>query len=185
MGHRDDTHRHGVGASARGPAPTAYDRRWTGDLRGAVRCAALLLALLLLTDDLAGDLTPWRAVLWLALAVVLFVVLCPPRVSAGEGWLASRGPLRTRRVRTDRLVSVRRVEDVSGRLVLRDAFGGRVELSPRVLLDNPGLWHRLDEDARRSAAHGSLRCGTIALGEVRERIDRETARAVFRVSGLE
>ncbi|WP_455358799.1 hypothetical protein [Streptomyces sp. SYSU K21746] len=49
----------------------------------------MLLALLLLTDGASGGITVPRAVLWTGLAVLLFVVLLPPRVTAGEGWLAS------------------------------------------------------------------------------------------------
>ncbi|GGS97210.1 hypothetical protein [Streptomyces chromofuscus] len=87
-------------------------------------------------------------------------------------------------VRTDRLVSVRCPDGVCRRLVLRDAFVDRVEIDPRVLVDNPALWHRLDEDAHRSVAHGELLCGATALRRVSERIDRETAWTVFKVSGL-
>ncbi len=162
-----------------------HDRRWAGEMHSSIRCAVALLALLLLIDWGSGAATPWRAVLWCALSVLLFLVLCPRRICAGEGWLASRGLLCTRRVRTDLLVSVRCTDGVCQRLVLRDAHGGRVELDPQVLVNNPELWHRLDEDAQKSAALGSLLCGVIALGRVQERIDRETARTVFRVSGLE
>lgn len=166
-------------------AETAYDRRWARDLFDSVRCGAVLLGLLLLIDWGAGTLTSARAALWLALAVLLFVVLCPARVSAGEGWLASRRLLRPRRVRTDLLVSVRCLDGVSQRLVLRDAFGERVEVDPRILVDNPDLWHRLHEDANRSLARGTLLCGATALRLLSERIDRENAATVFRVSELE
>ena len=115
--------------------------------------------------------------------MLLFLVLYPSRVAAGEGWLSTRGPLRGHRVRTDHLVSVRCLDGVGQRLVLRDAFGARVEIDPRVLVANPPLWHRLDEDARRSARRGSLTCGETALRRVSERIDRETAQTVFRMSG--
>ncbi|MGW1159738.1 hypothetical protein ACWD5Q_10135 [Streptomyces sp. NPDC002513] len=161
------------------------DRRWAKELYSSVRCAVALLAMLLLIDWGVGDATPWRTALWCALSLLLFVVLCPRRISAGEGWLSSRGLLRTRRVRTDLLVSVRCLDGVSQRLVLRDAFGERVELDPRVLVDNPDLWHRLYEDARASAQRGCLMCGETALRRVQRRIDRETALTVFKVSGLE
>lgn len=181
-----DGTRHGlVGASPPGTGREVHDRHWAGDLRAAVRCAAALLGLLLLIDWSAGDLTWWRGVLWGTLAVLLFLILFPARVSAGEGWLASRRLVCTRRVRTDRLVSVRSVDGVSRRLVLRDTFGNRLELDPRVLVDNPDLWCRLSEDTHRSTASGALRSGTTALREVSERIDRETALNVFRTSGLE
>ena len=154
-------------------------------MHSSIGCALALFALLLLLDWGSGTASSWRAALWCALSVLLFLVLCPRRVCAGEGWLASRGLLRTRRVRTDLLVSVHCVDGVSQRLVLRDVFGGRVEIDPRVLVDNPGLWHRLDDDARTSLAVGSLRCGETELRRMRERIDRETALTVFKVSGLE
>ncbi|POX44548.1 hypothetical protein C3489_36240 [Streptomyces sp. Ru71] len=162
-----------------------YDRRWTVEVRTAARCATALLALLILVDGVASTLTPWRGVLWLALAALLFLVLCPPRISAGPGWLATRCLLRTRRVRTDLLVSVYPHDGVSRRLVLRDALGGRVELDPQVFLDNPGLWYRVEEDILHSTTTGSLRCGTTALHRLTEHVDRETARTVFKLSGLD
>lgn len=185
MGRRGDAHR-AVDTHAQQPSrEVAHDRRWAGDLRSSIRCAAVLLTFLLLIDWAAGTLTAPRAALWVTLAVVLFLVLYPPRVSAGEGWLVSRGLLGARRVRTDRLVSVRCLDGVGQRLVLRDTSGARVEVDPRVLVANPPLWHRLDEDARASAEGGSLTCGATALRRVAERIDRETALTVFKVSGLD
>jgi hypothetical protein len=185
MGHLDDARDDTVGALAQQPSEAAYDHLWTADLRSSVHCSAVLLALLLVIDWGAGSFTLWRGTLWAALAVLLFLVLFPPRVAAGEGWLASRGLLRERRVRTDRLVSVRCLNGVGQRLVLRDSLGGRLEIDPRVLVANPQLWHRLDEDARVSALRGSLTCGATALLRLSQRIDRETARTVFEVSGLE
>jgi hypothetical protein len=176
MGHRDQC--------APDVARPVHDRRWAGDLFSAVRCGAVLLGLLLLIDWGAGTLSLRRGALWSALAVLLFLVLCPDRVLAGEGWLSSRRLLRTRRVRTDRLVSVRCLDGITQRLVLKDAHGERVELDPRVFVHNPDLWHRLHEDALTSLAHGSLLCGATALDQVSERIERETARTVFKVSDL-
>ncbi|MFJ5917250.1 hypothetical protein ACIQFW_15805 [Streptomyces ardesiacus] len=92
--------------------------------------------------------------------------------------------LRAQRVRSDLLVSVRCVEDVGRRLVLRDVFGGRVELGTQVLTPKHQLWYRLAEHARGCAERGSLASGEKALRRVAERIDRETAQAVFEVSGL-
>ncbi|MFF7609209.1 hypothetical protein [Streptomyces parvulus] len=181
MGRRDDA----CGRAGSRPPATAYDGRWAGEVRGAVRCSAALSAGLLLIDLAAGTLAPARCALWGALALLLFAVLCPSRVTAGRGWLAARGLLREHRVRTDRLVSVRCVDGVSQRLVLRDAFGGRVELDPATLVANPPLWYRLAEDTRVSVASGSLTHGGVALGRLAERVDRETARAVFEASGLE
>ncbi|MFI6352247.1 hypothetical protein ACIBJF_06170 [Streptomyces sp. NPDC050743] len=123
--------------------------------------------------------------LWLALALLLFLVLFPARVSAHGNWLTSRRLLVERRVRTDQLVSVRCLKGVSQRLLLRDAHGARVEIDPEVLVSNPVLWHRLEEGARKAAAEGLLLCGQTALHRLAARVDRETALAVFKASGLE
>lgn len=174
-----------VDAPAPLSAEVARDHLWAQDVRSSIRCASVLLGLLLLIDWEAGTLSAPRAVLWVTLGLLLFLVLYPTRVSAGEGWLVSRGLLRSRLVRTDHLVSVRCLDGVGQRLVLRDTFGARVEIDPRVLVANPPLWRRLDEDARLSALRSTLSCGQTALHRVSERIDRETALTVFKVSGLE
>ncbi|GED88232.1 hypothetical protein TNCT6_53170 [Streptomyces sp. 6-11-2] len=184
MGHRDDE-RAGTDPVPREPGREARTHPWARELRTSVGCSVALLALLLLIDWGTGSLTWWRGVLWFALAVLLFVVLCPPRVRAGRGWIASRSLLRSRLVRTDLLVSVRAVDGVCRRLVLLDSLGGRVELDPEVLVDHPDVWYRLDEDARHCVAAGRLQCGTDELRDISEQVDRETALAVFRVSGLE
>lgn len=176
--------RAGAGTPAHRPGGVAYDRHWARDLHTSVRCSVALCGLLLLIDWGTGNLTWARGALWCALGALLFLVLCPPRVCAGEGWLATRSLLRRRRVRTDLLVSVRVTDGVSRRLVLWDAFGARLEIDPRVLVDNPALWYRFEEDARTSAASGRLRCGAGALRRLAEEVDRETALTVFRVSGL-
>jgi hypothetical protein len=178
MGRPDDAH-------AQQPRAVAHDRRWARDLRDTFRCAGALLGLLLLVDHFSGHLTLRRGALWLTLAVLLLVVLYPARVRAGEGWLSARGLLRERRVRTDRLVSVRCLDGVSQRLLLRDELGGQVKIDPDVLVHNPDLWHRVFEDSRRSLASGSLTCGATALRRIAERVERETAETVFKVSGLE
>ncbi|MFF7161205.1 hypothetical protein ACFZBP_07400 [Streptomyces sp. NPDC008086] len=163
----------------------AHDLRWARDVRDSVRCGGVLLALLLLLDWGTGRFTYWRCTLWLALALLLFLVLYPARVSAGDGWLASRRLLREHRVCTDQLVSVRYLEGMSERLVLRDSAGGRVEIDPEVLLRNPQLWFLVDAGAQKSAGGGTLLCGATALHRLSRRIDRETAHAVFKASGLE
>ncbi|WP_328778565.1 hypothetical protein OHQ89_04690 [Streptomyces canus] len=170
---------------ARGPADAAHDLLWARDVRDSVRCAGVLLAVLLLLDWGTDRLSLWRGTLWVALALLLFVVLCPARVRAGADWLSVRRLLRERRVRTDLLVSVRCLDGVSQRLVLRDTFGGRVEIDPEVLVRNPPLWFRLEAGARKAAAGGTLLCGATALGRIARRVDREAAHAVFKVSGLE
>ncbi|MFG2503152.1 hypothetical protein ACGFSB_33705 [Streptomyces sp. NPDC048441] len=165
--------------------PWAHDRTWTGDARSAAACAVLLFGLLLALDAATGRLVPWRALLWLGLGVLLFAALTPPRVAVHGTILVSRGPLRTRSVRLDRLVTVRRDDGIAPRLVLRDASGGRVVLDPEVLVVNPPLWQAVDGGARSSVAAGSLLCGATALRRLSERIDRETGEGVFRASGLE
>ncbi|MEU9244214.1 hypothetical protein [Streptomyces sp. NPDC048385] len=185
MGTHEDEYGGPLGASADGPDEAANDVEWRRELWAAARCAAVLLALLLLLDWGSGRITAWRSALWLFLAGLLFVLLYPARVSAGGNWLASRGLVRERRVRTDRLVSVRCLDGVSQRLLLRDALGDRVEIDPEVLVRNPRLWARLDAGAREAAADGSLLCGTTALRRIALRVDEETAHAVFRASGLD
>ncbi|GHE60477.1 hypothetical protein ACWDSD_14360 [Streptomyces spiralis] len=176
--------RPGAGTPAHRPGRVAHDRHWARDLHTSVCSSVALCGLLLLFDWGTGNLTWARGALWCTLGALLFLVLCPPRVCAGEGWLATRSLLRRRGVRTDLLVSVRVTDGVSRRLVLRDAFGGRLEIDPRVLVDNPGLWYRFEEDARTSAASGRLRCGASALRDLAGQVDRETALTVFRISGL-
>ena len=166
-------------------AGTAHDLRWARDVRDSVRCAGALLALLLLLDWGTGRLTLRRGALWIALALLLFLALYPARVRAGEDWLSSRRLLREHRVRTDLLVSVRCLDGVSQRLLLRDTLGGRVAINPEVLVRNPQLWFRVEAGARKAAAEGTLLCGATALRRLSRRIDRETSRAVFRASGLE
>ncbi|MGW3208747.1 hypothetical protein [Streptomyces sp. NPDC001135] len=185
MRHRDDTHSRRTGPYPAGTVGVVADRDWEADTRASVRCAGVLLGLLLFVDWAAGSLTWWRGALWVAVALLLFLVLYPVRVSAGTGWLATRRLLRTRRVRTDLLIAVRPLDGVSQRLVLRDALGNRVEVDPEVLIRNPGLWYLLDEGARVSEAAGTLLCGTTALHRLARRIERETALGVFRASGLE
>ncbi|MGW1888993.1 hypothetical protein ACWCP6_01870 [Streptomyces sp. NPDC002004] len=178
--------------AGRGPAlpgaaagrDVAVDRRWASDLRSALFCALALFALIVLIDRANGTLTPARTVLWAALSVLLYLVLHPPRVTAGRGWLEVRGVWRTRRVTTGLLTAVRHSEGVAQRLTLRDALGNRVELDPRVLVDNPLLWHRLETGARTARANGFLRTGEETLRRLGERIDTETTRALFEASDL-
>ncbi|MFI9249092.1 hypothetical protein [Streptomyces sp. NPDC053069] len=185
MRHRNDALSRLAGRHRTGTAGVLHDRDWAADVRASLRCAGVLLGLLLFVDWAAGSLTWWRCALWPAVALLLFLVLFPVRVSAGAGWLATRGLLRTRRVRTDLLIAVRPLDGVAQRLVLRDTLGNRVEIDPGTLIRNPGLWYLLDEGARVSEAAGTLLCGTTALHRLARRIDRETALGVFRASGLE
>ncbi|MCS0635048.1 hypothetical protein NX801_05125 [Streptomyces sp. LP05-1] len=176
------------GSTAAGPAGSraamAEDGEWGSRLRFAGGCAGTFLVLLLTVDAAAGTLTGPRALLWTVLAALLLLVLVPDRVSARPGLLVSRGVLAERWVRTDRLVSVAWTDGVAQRLVLRDAEDGEVELDPRVLAGNPALWLLLDAGLRASASHGTLRCGTTALGRLADRVEGEAVRAVFKVSGL-
>ena len=171
------------------PAPrreeTAYDRRWAGDARRAVYGSSGFLTLIVLSDWGVGTLTWWRAALWTLLAVMLLLVLMPPRLTAGEGWLTVRGLWGERGVRTDALVGVELSGTIAERVILRDAFGGRVEVDLPVIVDGPLLWHLLETGARRSVDRGWLPRENAALRELRERTDGTAAAAVFRISGLE
>lgn len=137
----------------------AHDRTWEGEAFTALSSSAAVLALLLVIDWGSGGLDTTRAVLWTALAALLHAVLHPPRVTAGHGWLAVGGLLREQRVRTDGLVSVRRIDGVATRLVLRDVYGDRVEFNPKVLAANPALWLLVNAGAWRSRESGTLLCG--------------------------
>jgi hypothetical protein len=139
----------------------------------------------MLLDWGSGGLTLPRAVLWILLGLLLFAVFALPRVTVSEGWLAVRGLTRTRRVRVDALTEVRRHGDIAACLVLRDAYGHRLELDPRVLDANPMLWHQLDAGARRSGENGTLRHGTGELRRPGDRIDGSGALAVLRGSGMD
>ncbi|MEU2338572.1 hypothetical protein ABZ608_34245 [Streptomyces sp. NPDC013172] len=189
MGRRDDDVRGGpLDANAERPdgsGDATNTPEWAQELWATVRCAGVLLALVLLVDWGSGRLTLWRAALWFALTGLLFVVLYPARVSAGGNWLASRRLVREHRVRTDLLVSVRCLDGISQRILLRDALGGRVEIDPEILVRNPQLWFRLHEGARKATADGLLRCGATVLGHIARRVDDENAQAVFKASGLE
>lgn len=167
------------------PRRPARSALWARELREAALCALVLLGLLFLVDGAAGNLSPLRGLLWVGLAALLFAVLLPPRVTGGEGWLCSRGLLRSHRVRTDRLVSVRWHDGVARRVVLRDLDGARVELDPRVLTGDPVLRAHLEEGARLSRENGVLISGAGALRRLSRRVDSETADIVFRISGLE
>ncbi|MGW2351966.1 hypothetical protein [Actinacidiphila glaucinigra] len=172
----------------RAPRPerrgTIGDRHWRADLRRALGCALAFLCLAVPLDAVAGTLTPRRAALWLVLAVIVLVLLHPDRVTAGDGWLAVRGPLRERRVRTDALTLVRQSPGVSRLLLLCDAHGRWLELDPRVLEANPLLWHRLEAGARSSRTAGTFSEGEEVLRRLGERIDGATARSVLDASGI-
>ncbi|MGO4753281.1 hypothetical protein AB4212_32530 [Streptomyces sp. 2MCAF27] len=168
-----------------GPDGTTGDRHWRLDARCAGWCALGFAVLTLLLDWGSGGLTVARADLWAVLGVLVFTVLRPPRVSAGDGWLAVCGLVFSRRVRTDALVAVRLDGSIATRLVLRDTDGHSVAFDPKVLLANPLLWHQLDAGARRSRERGTLRYGESALRQLGERVDGGTARDVLRASGLE
>lgn len=144
----------------------------------------MFCALSLLVDWDAGSLTPLRALLWVALSAAVCAVLLPQRVSAGPGWIAVRAPWRRRIVRTDALATVRQYDGVSSHLVLRDIYGHRLEIDPRILAANPLLWHELDTGVRRSIERGTLRHGADVLHRLGNRIDRETVQDVLRASGL-
>ncbi|MEW1779528.1 hypothetical protein [Streptomyces sp. NPDC086777] len=167
-----------------GPAAPAGDRHWRGSARLAVGCALVFCAMAFLVDWDAGSLTPLRALLWFTLSAAVCALLLPPRVSAGPGWLAVRTPWRRRIVHTDALTAVRQYDGVSSHLVLRDTFGNRLELDPRILAASPLLWHALDTGFRHSLDRGTLRLGADVMERLGHRIDGETVQAVLRASGL-
>ncbi|MEV1084087.1 hypothetical protein AB0I98_38760 [Streptomyces sp. NPDC050211] len=164
---------------------TVHDRYWTRELRSAVLYGVLLFGALVLLDWGLVRLTAVRAGWWAALAVLLLIILTPPRVSAAAGRLDARGLVTHRRVRTDRLVTVRISEGVSPRVILTDTSGGRLVLDPRVLIANPLLWHHLDQGARRSLEQGTLRSGIPVLERLGRRIDGELCRGILRASSME
>jgi hypothetical protein len=175
----------GTGADGTEAAPDGvHDMHWSGERISALAAAVLLFTALFAVDVGLGSLDVTRGAVWTGLSGLVFVILRPSRVSVRPGLLSTRGTLTTDTVRTDCLVSVRCSDGVSQRMILRDTAGGRVEIDPNVLIRNPAMWHRLDNDTRTSIRRGTLRCGATALRQLAERIDRETARTVFRVSGM-
>ncbi|MGW0820250.1 hypothetical protein [Streptomyces sp. NPDC002845] len=174
------------GARPVGTARVVHDRYWERELRSAVLCGALLFGLLALLDwGLLVGLTGARTALWAALALLLLVILTPPRVSATDDGLDARGFLTHHRVRTDQLVTVQISEGVAQRLVLSDTSGARLVLDPRVLVANPLLWHALDQGARRSLERGTLRSGAPVLERLGHRVDAEAWRGIARAAELE
>ncbi|MFJ3876844.1 hypothetical protein ACIPW5_05240 [Streptomyces sp. NPDC090077] len=175
----------GGGAGDAGPAGAlVQDTEWAGERRSAAGVATLLGTALFGLDAAAGRLDMTRGALWTGLAVLVFVILLPLRVSTRPGLLSARGLFTEHTVRTDSLVSVRWSDGVSQRMVLRDADGSRVEIDPRILVRNPAMWRHLDADAQTSVQRGTLLCGATAMRQLAKRIDGETARTVFKVSGL-
>ncbi|MGW1077045.1 hypothetical protein [Streptomyces sp. NPDC002537] len=168
-----------------GGAVLAHDRHWRREARAAWLSGAGLTAVLALIDLARGGLDAFRGGCWATLGALLVAVLLPQRVTAGDGWLATRGLLRERRVRTDLLTRVRRSDGITPRLILRDVGGGRVELDPAVLVANPLLWHQLDTGARRARESGLLREGGTVLATVARRVDGDTTKALLERAGLD
>ncbi|MFE0175446.1 hypothetical protein ACFWZ2_24300 [Streptomyces sp. NPDC059002] len=160
------------------------DRQWIADMRAAGLCSLALFVLVVLVDCANGTLGAARLGLWAGLSALLYAVLHPVRVTAGPGWLAVRGLGRRRHVCTGLLTAVRHSDGVAARLVLCDSLGNRVELDPKVLVDNPLLLHRLDTGARAARDAGLLRTGCVELQRLTERVDGAAARAVFEASDL-
>lgn len=158
-------------------------RGWRADRRWAIGCSAVFLALTVGFGWGADGMTPARTALWCAVALVPLAVLWPPQVLAGTGWLSVRGLLRTRTVRTDALVEVRSIGEVAVSLVLRDAYGRRVELAPGVLVANPALWHLVDAGVRASKERGTLRSGARVAADISARVDAQ-AGDILGASGL-
>lgn len=170
---------------ARTPQTPVRDHAWPGALRTAIVCSGILLALLLAVDGASGELAPARTALWGGLAALLFAVLVPPRVTAGEGWVTARGLLRERRVRTDCLVSVRWPVGIGQRLVIQDVYGVRIELDVKVLTGTPVLWQLVEQGVRASLERGAVAAGAADWQRLSQQINGEAALLVFKVSGLE
>ncbi|MER8156853.1 hypothetical protein [Streptomyces sp. NPDC094472] len=168
-----------------GPARTPRGGRPHADARWAVCLALAFGGVTTLLDWASGGLTVGRADLWALLAVAVFTVLRPPRVTAGDGWLTVRGLVRVRRVRTDALAGVWRDGRIATRLLLCDVYGRRVTLDLRVLVADPLLWHELDTGARRSLERGTLRHGTEILRLLGRHLDDTATRGILGASGLE
>ncbi len=160
------------------------DSGWAPDARASAGTAVVLTALLLGVDAAAGFGDWQRSAVWTGLGAVLFAVLWPTRVSAAPGLLTTRGLLRRRRVRTDRLAAIAWRDGLEQRLVLTDVQGNRVEVDPRVLAANPPLWYRVGQDIDTSVSRGTLAEGLVPLRQLARLIDRETAHAVFKASAL-
>ncbi|GAA0456693.1 hypothetical protein GCM10009544_19180 [Streptomyces stramineus] len=162
----------------------AHDRNRRRDARAAWCFGSALAGLLALVDLGRGGLDWARGGCWAGLGALLVAVLLPRRITAGDGWLATRGLWRERRVRTGLLTRVHRSDGIAPRLVLCDVGGGRVEIDPEVLVANPLLWHQLDTGARRSRESGLLREGAAHLAALAERVDGEGARRLLESAGL-
>ncbi|MFD8208702.1 hypothetical protein ACFV2S_20200 [Streptomyces sp. NPDC059695] len=163
---------------------TVQDREWAGHAGAATGCAGLLLAVSLTVDVCDGGLHLPATLLWIALAVILFMVLLPAKVVAAPGSLTVRTLWTRTTVRTDRLVVLRWPDGIERSLVLTDAEGAVARVELRVLLANPPLWLLLDDDARTSCENGTLRDGVRDLHRLERRVERDTAHSVFTVSGL-
>ncbi|RLV08615.1 hypothetical protein CTZ27_07470 [Streptomyces griseocarneus] len=163
----------------------AHDRTWRGEARSAWLSGLGLAGLLTLVDLARGGLDGFRGGCWALLGALLVGVLLPRRVTAGDGWLATRGLWREHRVSTDLLTLARRSDGITPRLILRDVGGNRVELDPAVLVANPLLWHYLDAGARRARSSGLLREGASVLAQVGRRVDGEGAKLLLQRAGLE
>ncbi|MFF4099468.1 hypothetical protein [Streptomyces sp. NPDC001903] len=168
------------------PGPNLVeDRNWAGDARAAAGIAVLFPGLLLAVDAAAGC-TQWqRVLLWTALGLTLLAVLWPTRVRATPGTLMTRGLLRRRRVRTDRLVSVAWHDGVAQRLVLEDLDGNRLEVDPRVFAANPALWHLFHQGVGVSLSLGTLTEGSAPVRRLSRLMDRQTVTTVFKLSGMD
>ncbi len=161
----------------RGAGPVrGLDRDRPARLRLAAAVSGGMLAAALALGAVTGALTPPAALLWAVAAAVLFAVLAPPRITAGGGVLTVRTPLRTRRVRLDRLAAARVEGHTARRVLLRDTAGRRAELDACLLAECPLLRHELDAGLRRSHTAGLLPAAD--AGAVRDLLAAADARDV-------
>ena len=176
-----------AGGRSSGPGTvrdTARAQGWRSDRRWAIGCACAAFVLAELAEWDTGDLSLLHTLLTCGIALVVLAMLWPAQVVAGEGWLTVRGPLRTRRVRTDALAGMWLIGDLACSLVLRDIHGGRAEIDAEVVVADPVLWHLLESGVHRSQERGTLRTGARVLTGLGRRVDGE-ARAILRASGLD
>ncbi|MFI1095458.1 hypothetical protein [Streptomyces sp. NPDC020917] len=163
---------------------TARARGLRGDRRWAIGCACAAFVLAQPAAWDSGEPGLAQTAFTCGIALVVLAVLWPAQVAAGEGWLVVRGPLRTRRVRTDALAGIWLVGDLASSLVLRDIHGGRAEVDAEAVVADPLLWHLLESGVHRSQERGTLRTGARVLTGLGRRVDGE-ARAILRASGLD
>ncbi|NGN64050.1 hypothetical protein G5C51_09040 [Streptomyces sp. A7024] len=168
--------------SSRLQATTAACGRTGLSICAALASGAAFSGLLLLLDLDRGSASGPRAVCWLALGALVFAVLFPDLARCGAGWLTVRGLLRTRSVRTDQLILVRRGRGPTPLLVLRDSDGRTLDADVTMLVDFPLVWQHVESGIRHSLRTGTLRpgrCDDAAVREIAAAIDAGLGSAIL------